>query len=73
MIPLEEILEQSAPKMLAWATRWNMGTYQSSCQEKLLSKKMIVPIWKIWDHDQTDGPIKKVEKTRITLVKTNKI
>ena len=30
-MPLEEMVEQSAPKMLAWATRWNMGIYQSVC------------------------------------------
>jgi len=28
-MPLEEMVEQSAPKMLAWATRWKMGIYQS--------------------------------------------
>ena len=35
--PLEEILEQSAPKMLVWATRWKIGIYQSICQAKQIS------------------------------------
>ena len=33
-MPLEEMLEQSAPRMLAWATRWKMGIYQSVRQAK---------------------------------------
>ena len=33
---------------------------------------MTVPIWKIWDHNQTDGPIKKVDETRITQSKQKK-
>ena len=28
-MPLEEMVEQLAPRMLAWATRWKMGIYQS--------------------------------------------
>ena len=62
---LEEMLEQLAPRMLAWATRWKMGIYQSIWQDKLISKKMTVPIWKIWDHDQTDKPVQKVDKIKI--------
>ena len=64
-VPLEDMLEQSAPRMLAWATRWKMGIYQSIRRAKLLSKKMIVPIWKIWEPDRTDEPRKKVDKRRI--------
>ena len=45
VIPSEEILEQSALRILAWATRWKMGIYQSIRRAKLLSKKMTVPIW----------------------------
>merc|ERR1712194_494546 len=45
VMPLEEMLEQSAPRMLAWATRWKIGIYQSIRQAKLLSNKMTVPIW----------------------------
>ena len=68
-MPLEKMLEQSAPRMLAWATRWKIGIYQSIRQAKLISKKMIVPIWKIWEPDQTDEPKKKVDKRRITASK----
>ena len=66
-MPLEEMVEQSAPKMLAWATRWKwkMGIYQSVRRAKLASKKMTVPIWKIWYHDQTDELTKKVDKRRL--------
>ena len=35
---LEEMVEQSAPKILAWATRWEMGIYQSVRRAKLASK-----------------------------------
>ena len=68
-MPLEEMLEQSAPRMLAWATRWKMGIYQSVRRAKLASKKKTIPLWKIWDHDRTDGPIKKIDRTRITQSK----
>ena len=34
---------------------------------------MTLPIWKIWDHDQTDGPRKKIDKTRITQSKQKNI
>ena len=68
-MPLEEMVEQSAPKMLAWATRWKMGIYQSVRCAKLESKKLTIPLWKIWDHDQTDGPIKKIDWSRITQSK----
>ena len=46
-MPLEEMVEQSAPKMLAWATRWKIGIYHSVRRAKLASKGMTVPIWKI--------------------------
>ena len=64
-MPLEEMVEQSAPRMLAWATRWKVGIYQSVRRAKLASKEKTVPIWKIWDHDRTDEPIKKVDKRRL--------
>ena len=60
------MLEQSASRMLTWATRWKIGIYQSIRQAKLLSKKMTVPIWKIWDPERIDEPEKKVDKRRIT-------
>ena len=68
-MPLEEMAEQSAPKILAWATRWKMGIYQSVRRAKLASKGMTVPIWKIWNHDRTDKPITKVDRSRITQSK----
>ena len=71
-MPLEEMVEQSAPKILAWATRWKMGIYQSVRQAKLASKEMTVPIWKIWYHDRTDKPITKVDRSRITQAKQKK-
>ena len=46
-----------------------MGLYQSVRQAKLASKKMKIPLWKIWDHDQTDGPIKKIDRSQITQSK----
>ena len=60
-MPLEEMVEQSASKMLAWVTPWKMGIYQSVRRAKLASKKMTVSIWKIWDHNRTDEPTKKVD------------
>ena len=33
---------------------------------------MNIPLWKIWDNDQTDGPIKKIDRTRITQSKQKK-
>ena len=71
-MPLEEMLGQSAPRMLTCVTRWKTGIYQSVHQAKLLSIQMTIPIWKIWDHNQTDRLIKKVDKTRITQSKQNK-
>ena len=65
-IPLEEMLEQSAPKMLAWVTRWKIGIYQSIRRAKMISKRMTVPIWKIWEPERTNEPVKKVDKRRIT-------
>ena len=71
---LEEILEQSAPKMLSWVTRWKIGIYQSIRRAKFESKKMTVPIWKIWEPDRIDEPTTKVDKRRITasMKKTKK-
>ena len=65
-MPLEEMLEQSAPKMLAWVTRWKIGIYQSVRRAKVISKRMIVPIWKIWKPERTNETVKKVNKRRIT-------
>ena len=59
-------MEQSAPIMLALATRWKMGIYQSVRRAKLISKKMTVPIWKVWKPERIDEPVKKVDKKRIT-------
>ena len=50
---------QSAQRMLALATRWKMGIYQSIRRAKLESMKMTIPLWKIWDNDRTDGPKRK--------------
>ena len=66
-MPLEEMLEQSAPKMLAWVTRWKIGIYQSIRRAKLISKQMTVPIWKIREPERIDEPVKKVDKRRITV------
>ena len=71
-MPLEEMVEQSASKMLAWATRWKMGIYQSVRRAKLASKNKTVPIWKIWDHDRTDKPITRIDRSRITKTKQKK-
>ena len=65
-MPLEEMLEQSAPKMLAWVTRWKIGIYQSIRRAKLISKQMTVPIWKIWEPERIEEPVKKVDKRRNT-------
>ena len=59
-------MEQSALRMLAWATRWKIGIYQSIRRAKMMSRKMSVPIWKIWDLERTDEPEKKVDKRQIT-------
>ena len=69
---LEEMLERSAPRMLTCATRWKIGIYQSIRQVKLISKKMTVPIWKVWDQDRIDELVKKVDKKRITQSKQKK-
>jgi len=71
-MPLEEMVEQSAPKMLAWATRWKMGIYQSIRRAKLASKQMTVPIWKIREPERTDEPEKKVDKRRLKQTKQKK-
>ena len=54
------------------ATRWKVGIYQSIRRAKLASKKMTILLWKIWDHDRTDGLIKNVDRTRITQYKQKK-
>ena len=69
---LEEMVEQSASRMLAWATRWKMGIYQSVWRAKYASKQMTVPIWKIWDPDRTDKPAKKVDKRQFKQSKQKK-
>ena len=69
-MPLEEMVEQLAPKMLARATRRKIGIYQSVCRAKIASKQMTVPIWNIWEPKRTDKPEKKVDKRR--LKQTNK-
>ena len=71
-MPLEEMMEQSAPKMLAWATRWKIGIYQSVRRAKLASKDKTVPIWKIWDHNRIDKPVKRIDRSRITQTKQKK-
>ena len=64
-MPLEEMVEQSAPRMLAWTTRWKMGIYQSVRRAKLASKQTTVPIWKIWESERFDKPAKKVDKRQL--------
>ena len=71
-MPLEEMVEQSAPKLLAWATQWKIGIYQSVRRAKLASKDKTIPIWKIWDHDQIDKPIKRIDRSQITQTKQKK-
>ena len=71
-MPLEEMVEQSAPKMLAWATRWKMGIYQSVRRAKLASKQMTVLIWKIWEPERINEPAKKVDKRRLKQTKQKK-
>ena len=71
-ISLEEMLEQSAPRMLAWATRWKIGIYQSIRRAKFLSKQMTVPLWKIWEPDRIDEPKKKIDRRRVTQSKQKK-
>lgn len=58
---LDEMLEQSPSRMLAWATRWKIGIYQNIRRAKQISKQMTVPIWKMWDPDRTNEPEKKVD------------
>ena len=31
-----------------------------------MSKKLTIPIWKIWEPERTNEPVKKVDKRRIT-------
>ena len=33
---------------------------------------MTIPLWEIWDHDRTDRPIKKIDRTRITQTQQKK-
>ena len=70
-MPLEEMLERSAPKMLAWVTRWKIGIYQSMRQAKLMSKQTIVPIWKMWEPGRKE-PVKKVDKRRLQQTRQKK-
>ena len=70
--PKEAMLEQSATRMLAWATRWKMGIYQSVKGAKLLSKRLTIPIWKMWNPNQNDEPKMKVDKRRTTRYKPKK-
>ena len=65
-MPLEEMLEQSASRMLAWVTRWKIGIYHSIRRAKILSEKLTIPIWKIWDPERTEPPVRKIGKRRIT-------
>ena len=58
--------------MLAWAIRWKVGIYQSVRHAKLAFEEKTVPIWKIWDHDRTDKPIKRIDWSRITQTKQKK-
>jgi len=58
---LEETLEQSPSRMLAWATRWKIGIYQNIRRAKQISKQMTVPMWKMWDQDRINKPEKKVD------------
>jgi len=69
-LSLEEMLEQSAPRMLTWATRWKIGIYQSIRRTKILSKKLTVPLWTIWEPDRTDEPKKKVDRRRVIESRT---
>ena len=71
-IPLEEMLEQSAPRILTWVTRWKMGIYQSVRRAKLASKKMTVQIWKIWEPERIDEPEKKVDKRHLQQIRQKK-
>ena len=65
-------MEQSASRMLAWATRWKMAIYQSVRWAKLASKQMTVPIWKIWEPEWTDEPKKNVDKRQLKRTKQKK-
>ena len=58
--------------MLAWSTRWKIGIYQSIQRAKILSKKLTVPLWKIWEPDRTDEPKKKVDRRRVAQLKPKK-
>ena len=49
-----------------------MGIYQSVRRAKYASKQLTVPIWKVWDPDQTDEPEKKVDKRRLKQTKQKK-
>ena len=46
-MPLEEMVQQSASRMLAWATRWKIGIYTSVRRATLASKKLTVKIWEM--------------------------
>ena len=64
---LIEMLEQSSSRMMAWATtRWKIRIFQSICSAKLRSKKLTVPLWKMWEPDCENKPVKKVDCGRVT-------
>ena len=66
------MLDQSAPRMLAWVTRWKPEIYQSIYQAKQIPKQKAVSIWKIKGPKRTDEPEKKVDNRRITQSKQKK-
>ena len=38
----------------------------------MISKKIAIPIWKIWDHDRTEEPVQKVDKRRLEETRQKK-
>ena len=64
VMSLKEILEQSFLRMLAWEKGWKMGIHQSIRQAELVSKKMTVKIWYIWNYDQKEEPVQRVDKRK---------
>ena len=49
-----------------------MGIYHSVRRAKLVSKKITVPIWKIWEPERIDEPEKKVDKRRLHQTRQKK-
>ena len=66
VMDLSAMIEQSASRMLAWATRWKRGIYNSMRQEKMIASKRTVPTWKIWEPDKPNEPMKKVDNRQVT-------